>query len=120
MADNNPPSRGAVADFLAARYGGLISDRSRTVAAGLAVVTLCGNDPERVSLTFINLGAAEAYVSPEPNTSAALGIRLQANGGGVTFNLLEDSSLPSIEWTCLAAAAANNIYVLEVFREVAL
>lgn len=82
-------------------------------AVGVAAIPVANNNPDRVGLTFINLSVNVIYVSPDPNVSAAIGIRLDANGGQLTLVWWEDFELVGHEWYAIAAGANSAFYTLE-------
>ena len=111
---------GAVEKALQVRFGGLCSYRKRAVAVGVAQVVAAPNDPERMALLFVNLGATQIYVAPGIGVTALAGIRLGPNGGGVSLDTYEDAVLPAVEWFAIGDLAGGTLWILETFREVAL
>lgn len=115
-----PRPYGAVEKALQVRFGGLCNYRKATLTVGVAQGVVASNDPERVSLLFINLGAAAIYVAPGVGVSSIAGIRIGPAGGGVSVDIYEDSILPAVEWYAISDAAGGVLFVLQTFREIAL
>lgn len=112
----SPVLAGAAAQFTAAQLGGPTSEKETVVATGATPVTACGNDPDRVGLVIINLGANTVYAALAGNPSASLGIILNSNGGSLTLNVRDDYSLSTREWSVSSPAGASSVYVLELRR----
>ena len=81
---------------------------------GVAATLWARNNPPRIELHFINLGANTAYISPTADVTATNGIPVAPNGGNVTLLEEEDGELVRVEWFGIAPAGAVSIFVLEV------
>jgi hypothetical protein len=108
---------GAAYDYLANRFGGLVGVRESVTTVGVAVVALVGNNPERVSLTIVNLGATEVFIATSESVSTSRGIRLTANGGGITLSVDTDGPLSALPWFAISSVAGNPVFAMEVVRE---
>lgn len=117
MASNPSFPRGAVLEFMAQRFGGLVSARTSVVTAGVAAVELVGGNPERVALTIQNLGTGEVFIHPTGEPTASNGIRLGASGGLISVSVLEDGVMSAYGWRVLGTIAATPVFVVEVIRE---
>jgi len=82
-------------------------------AVGVAAVQVAVNNPDRVALNFINLSVNIIYISPFPGVAAAIGIRLDPNGGWRSLVWDEDFELVSHDWYAIAAGAGSAFYTLE-------
>lgn len=111
---------GAVAEFLAARFKGVVREIEGTLTVGTAAVEIVGHDSERVSLLIANHGAADVYISPTNQVSVTRGIRLGAGGGALSVNVQDDANLSALSWWGISAAAGNAVYSLQVKRDVAI
>ena len=111
---------GAVAQFLAERFNGILREYEDQITIGVAVGQIVPHDPERVSLTLANHGAADVYVSPTEQVSVTRGIRIAAGGGAMSVNVEEDGNMSALSWWGISGGAGNVVYALMIKREVAL
>lgn len=72
------------------------------------------NNPDRVFFLVVNLSANVVYVALSKDVSATKGIRLDANGGFVSFSAEEDGEAVASDVYGVATGAASAIYVLEI------
>jgi len=112
-----PFAAGAALEFLQRRFGGPCRDQDLVVTVGTSIINVVPRDNERVSLTFVNLGSSNIYISPSSNPSTAKGMKLGPSGGTVAINLNDDSLLVAVEWNAIGDAAGGTLYVLTVRRE---
>jgi hypothetical protein len=104
---------GSVSDWISREYGVRTTSTSRVVAAvAAAPVELMQSNPNRFAATFVNLGAAIAYIGFDANVAAANGIYLAANGGMLSFTALEDMEIQTRQMYVLGAGA-TNVQVIE-------
>lgn len=108
---------GAVAEFVAKRFGGIFSERTSTTSVGVAVGSLVGNDPERIVLVVFNLSVNTVHLGFDADVSSSNGILIAASGGSMTMNVLDDATLVGREIFAVAAGAASNVYALELRRD---
>lgn len=111
---------GAVAQYLADRFKGILREYEGGATIGVAAGQIVAHDPERVSLTLANHGAADVYISPTQEVGVTRGVRLAAGGGAMSVNVEEDGNLPALQWWGISAGAGNVVYALMVKREIAL
>ncbi len=111
---------GAVAQFLAARFKGILREYEGEHTVGVTPVQIVAHDPERVSLLIANHGAADIRIAPSEGVTVTRGIRLGAGGGALSINVEEDGHLPALQWWGISGGAGNAVYSLSVKREVAL
>lgn len=109
---------GAAADFVAQQYGGLVQETEATFATAAASALALKNDPDAVSLTFVNFGGFDIFIALAQNAPANSGIRLTANGGSVSLNARDDGTLPSREWYAASPGGASSLYSLRQRLEV--
>lgn len=107
---------GAVLVYLQDRFKGVLAHNEEEYTVGTAVIEVAHADAERVSLTFVNLGATTLYISPSVNVSATHGMRLAANGGTVSMNVEDDALLPALNWRSMGSAGGGALFVLSVRR----
>lgn len=119
MADNLPLV-GAARRYLASKFGGLFAELESVATVGVAAATLVGNNPDRLALLVIGLGANNVFLGLQQNVSASRGIQLAPNGGSVAMIVDEDFTLPTRELFAIAPGGNTAVYVLELVRNVAL
>lgn len=118
MTVATPPAPRGAAMLLAMRqFGGALNEDERNPSVGTVVEELLGGDPERVLVFVLNLSANSVHVGLRETVSATNGILLAASGGNVSFNAVEDGTLPTRQFFVVAAAAASQLYVLTLRRE---
>ena len=83
----------------------------------MVVEELLGGDPERVLVFILNLSANSVFAGLRNSVSSTNGILLAASGGNVSFNAVEDGTLPTRQFFVVAAGAASQLYVLTLRRE---
>lgn len=110
-------SGGAALEYLGRLFHGSFRDYEEVVLVSGAVIPLVGGDADRVSLTLVNLGTVAVYVSPEPNVTAARGIRLGGGGGLLSFNVWQDSILPILPLWSMTTVANQPVFIIRVRRE---
>jgi|GEM_PF-6290714 len=104
---------GKVTDYVNSLYGFETETTERAVVLGAAApVIVMPNDPNRLSWTIFNLGAAIGYVAFTSAVAAAFGMQLAAAGGVATSNAREDGDLPTHELWGIGAGA-TTLYVVE-------
>ena len=99
------------------QFGGALNEDEINPSVGVVVEELLGGDPERVLVFILNLSANSVHVGLRNTVSPTNGILLAANGGNVSFNAVEDGTLPTRQFFVVAAAAASQLYVLTLRRE---
>lgn len=87
---------------------------TRPVVVGVAVSQVCSNNPNRVGLTFINLGSNNIYLYLNNGVSATQGILCAGGGGVVAFNWRDDMTLISNDWYATAPGGNTSLQVVEV------
>lgn len=108
---------GAARAFVEKLLGGPVREQESTVSTNLTVVSLIGNNPDRVALVLVNVAGQDAYISLAPTPSAAYGILITANGGSFSIDCTEDFTLPARQWFFSSSASATTLYVLEFISE---
>lgn len=110
-------SRGAVLDYLALRFGGLLREEQVPVTVGVTATALTQHDGERVSLVVANLSANDVYITPDASPAVTRGLRVPS-GGIISFSVDEDGILPALAWSGISGVAGSGVYVLSVRRDV--
>lgn len=98
------------------KYGGLLTAEESVITVATTVTAIVGADPERVSLTLINLSSNTLSVSPQTSVSLTRGIILEANGGALVLDSELDGILPALNWFGIANLAAATVYRLSQSR----
>lgn len=75
--------------------------------------TVLRNDPSRVSFLFVNLGAFLVFITPRGEPSATNGIRLEANGGGVSAEWETDGEVVAWAWRAISVGGLTDVFILE-------
>lgn len=109
-------SPGAAAQLIESLMGGPVEVVQTTVSVGATITGLVLNDPDRVGLTFVNLGLSDAYITPDNQPSATRGISLLASGGSITLNARDDGVLVSSQWSGVTASGSSVFYVVSLRR----
>lgn len=84
-----------------------------TATVGVAAEQILRANPNRLWISIVNLSANILYVSPFPGVAATAGYRLNANGGTLILNYLEDHMLVNREWFGIATGAASAVMITE-------
>lgn len=71
------------------------------------------DQPDRLTILFLNLGANVAYAHTTGEVSSALGIYLDKNGGGIEMTWELYGYLVGQEWW-IVGAGATNVYVIAI------
>ena len=118
MTTATPPAPRGAALLLAMRqFGGALNEDELNPVVGTVVAELLGGDPERVLIFILNLSANSVYVGLRETVSPTNGILLAASGGNVSFNAVEDGTLPTRQFFVVAASGGSQLYILTLRRE---
>ena len=110
---------GAALDFTVKQLGGLVLEQESNPSISTSPVVVVPNNPDRVALVMVNLGAGNVFVSLANVPSASAGIFLGASGGSVTLNVRDDMTLPSRQWSAICPAGGPSVLeVIEYIRQV--
>lgn len=114
---------GAALAYVIDQFGGLTDEveSNPTISASGTTQVVPGN-ADRVSLVIINVGAHDVMVMPESSAlavSSGVGIRLAANGGGISLVLHDDLTMPSRRWIAASQdGSAGSLFVIEQNRNI--
>lgn len=118
MATPLPPGPRGAALVLAERmYGGALNEDERNPLVGTGVTELLGGDPERVLVFILNLSSQSLYIGLRQTVNPTNGILLSSTGGSVSFNAVEDGTLPTRQFFVFSPAVDMQLYVLTLRRE---
>lgn len=98
-------------EYLYEKFGGEFESDSTVVAVGTTAIVVRDGDGERSVLGFVNLSANTIRVHPIRGATSSRGIILNASGGLVSVNLIEDFMLPSLPWDAVASGAGSDLLV---------
>lgn len=107
---------GVLSNFVKRHFGVEVRFNPNPIVSTVqtAATQLWRGNPDRLQLTFINLGANIIYLFVDPSVSASRGIYLAPGGGSVILTAEEDGELVGYPWWALAATAVTNIFSAEV------
>jgi len=83
-----------------------------TPTVGTSVTQILREDPNRIAVVIINLGANSMYIGFDREISSTRGILLSANGGSYTAFWKEDFTLCARAMYAIAPAGSVSVYVL--------
>ena len=114
---------GAAMQYCVDQFGGLIDEiESNPTIAGAGVTQIVPGNGDRMSLVIINVGGHDVMVMPESSAVSvtnAIGIRLAANGGGISLVLKDDLTMPSRRWMAASQdGSASSLFVIEQNRNI--
>lgn len=112
----SPIPLGAALEYLRKEFGGDFEESEVTGLATQAGVQIVPFDPERVSLTIINLDVVALWIRPNPYPTSNANITLVANGGSFTINAKDDFTLTTRAWFGAGSTASALFYSLAVRR----
>lgn len=78
---------------------------------GVTATKVVTNNPNRVALSFSNLGNQNVYLWYDNSVSATKGILLAGGGGSLDLNWRDDFTRISNEWWAIAPGGAEPITV---------
>lgn len=106
----------AAFEYLRANYGGDVEIKEGSTVTGVANVSILGTNAEAVTLNLVNGGAFDIYVWWDNTVSASKGIKLAANGGFLSLNVVDDAVLPTMDWHAVSPGGASSISFLACLR----
>jgi hypothetical protein len=109
-------SEATAADFAIRRWGGPTTLRLTSATVGTTVTRIVDNNPRRVKLTLLNLGAVDVFVSPTADVTTSAGLKLVASTGTGELNASDDGEAVITEIYAIASAAGNTVMISEVER----
>lgn len=108
---------GAAAEFVASNFGGGFVVRDNVIAVGLVPVVVAPNDPDRVALVVVNIGAVAVTINYRENITLNQGIVLLDNGSTYSVNVRDDAILPAWMHAALSSGVGSTLFVVEIIRE---
>jgi hypothetical protein len=83
-----------------------------------SVTQIVNNNPDRVGLIIVNMGANDVFIGLTNTVSTSNGIRIVANGGNVTMTVRDDFTLPARAWIGIGSGGASLMYALEEVADI--
>jgi len=120
MGDQRDPKLTPTLDALLQKEYGLRSHpgpETGVVAVGTTATKLCSNNPNRIGLSFQNLGSGNIYVYLDNTVSANKGRLIAGGGGSLDFDWRVDTTLISNDWYGMAPGGVTNLQVIETVTE---
>jgi hypothetical protein len=117
MSDATKPKKAqSLDDLLTQEYGVNTHPGTETgvKAVQTTVTQLCSNNPNRVGLTFLNLGAASVFIYIDNTVGVGKGLLVSANGGSVALDWRTDFTLISNDWYGISPGGPSNLQVIEL------
>lgn len=102
------------------QFGGPTRENETNPLIGTTATRVIGNNPDRVGLIIVNLGANDVYIALNNSVSTTNGIKLPAAGGNVTMTVRDDFTLPAREWDGIGNGGTSLLYVLEEIQDLTL
>ena len=102
--------------FAISRWGGPTTPKLTSATVGTSASRIVTNNPRRVKLVLLNLGASDVYVSFDSSVTTSAGIKLVASTGFLESNASDDGEEVLSEFWAISAAAGNTVMVSEVYR----
>lgn len=99
-----------VQEYLGNLFGGEFQELTDDLTIGTTASEAAGGDAERAQLGFVNLSANTIWLRPIRGATTTSGIQINANGGIVTMNIVEDGLLPTLPWSAIASGAGSALF----------
>lgn len=110
---------GAALDWLHHEYGeGYLEEVELAPNTAAAPALVVPGDPDSLSLTMVNMGVFDIFLTLIQNATAGTGIRLGANGGSVSITVRDDATLPTRAWYGASPGGASTLYTLRLTKHV--
>lgn len=120
MSDQRDSNITPTLDALLQKEYGLRSHpgpETAVVDVGTTATRLCSNNPNRIGLSFQNLGIANIYVYLDNTVLATKGRLVAGGGGSLDFDWRVDTTLISNDWYGIAPAGVTKLQVIETVTE---
>lgn len=108
--------KGAALEFLEQEFRGPVFDDETDVAVAVTVGEAIRANPDRLMVTFVNLGANVVIISTRSNPSSGRGYYLAANGGTISMSVRDDGTLPTRQFNAIALVGASTLSISWVQR----
>lgn len=107
---------GVVGEYLAREFNGryTFTRGNPTVTTGGGIIL--SRDPERVFVCIVNTGVNSVAVNFAQNAGSTNGVLLAPSGGLLSFNMVEDFVMPTLEFWARGISAASTVFWVTVSR----
>lgn len=102
--------------FAISRWGGPTTPKLTSTTVGTTASRIVLNNPRRVKLVLLNLGASDVYVSFDSSVTTSAGIKLVAATGFLETNASDDGEEVLSEFWAISASASQTVMISEVYR----
>ncbi len=109
---------GAALTYLRKKFGGNFREQESTPVIGAAAAQVVGNNPDRLALLVVVLGANTLFAGLLQTVSANNGIQVAPNGGSLSLLVDEDFTFCTRQLFAVAPGGNTQLYVLELIREI--
>lgn len=120
MSDNLIARRARTLDDLLSQEYGVnthIGPESIVVSVLTTRTPLVSNNPNRVGLTFMNIGVAPIVIWFLNTVAAGNGFLLAANGGSLALDWRVDFALLGYDWYGISPGGPSNLQIAEVITK---
>jgi hypothetical protein len=107
---------GAAQAFVEGEFGGPVNVGLAELQSSPTSQRFLLNDPERLSVTFVNLGIYTVYLMFDAEVSATRGIAINASGGFVNMDVRTDQMLPTREWWVISPTGYSDMIAIYTKR----
>ena len=111
---SNRASEATASRFSISRWGTPTTPRLTSATVGTTASRIVVNNPRRVKLLLLNLGAVDVFVSFSSDVSTSSGLKLVASTGTLEANAADDGEEVISELYAIASAAGNTVMISEV------
>ena len=102
--------------FAISRWGGPTTPKLTSMTVGTTASRIVTNNPRRVKLTLLNLGASDVYVGFDSSVTPAAGRKLVAATGTLESNASDDGEEVLSEFWAISGSASQTVMISEVYR----
>ena len=102
--------------FAISRWGGPTTPKLTSATVGTTASRIVLNNPRRVKLTLLHLGASDVYVGFDSSVTTSAGLKLVAATGTLESNASDDGEEVLVELWAISATSGQTVMISEVFR----
>ena len=102
--------------FAISRWGGPTTPKLTSATVGTTASRIVLNNPRRVKLTLLNLGASDVYVGFDSSVTTSAGLKLVAATGFLESNASDDGEEVLSEFWAISGSASQTVMISEVYR----
>lgn len=90
------------------------SENPVTTTVNNSSTQILENNPDRVGVVVVNTGSNDIFIKFQNDVTANDGIQLVSAGGSVSFNVLEDMTIPTRQMFAITDSGTSQIYTLAI------